>query len=76
MLAGIVIQLIGMTIYLIFAIEFGLRFFQDRPFDRPHSEMIRGTHTFDKPMKQMIGAMLFATFALYIRYVHHLSLSD
>jgi RTA1 like protein len=76
MLVGICLQLIGLTAYSALAIEFGARYYYDRPMPRHESEMLRGSHKFTKSMSRLVQVMLFATIVLFIRYVNDTVLAE
>jgi len=72
MLGGIALQMIAITIYIGFAVEFFFRYFNDNPvYDTSASSVEGGKPTqLDKRMKIMIFGLMFSTICLFIRAVY------
>lgn len=70
MLGGIIFQMFAITIYTILAIEFLLRYINDKPFQRPDNEPPTGNYFLDKKMKAMLFGIAFSSLAIYIRSVY------
>ena len=64
----IVISPVSLTIYAICATEFFLRFFWDKPIRETLKEKSRDS--VNTGMKIMIGALVFSTTCLFIRYTN------
>lgn len=62
------LKVVAITLFAFTAAEFLIRFIKDKPFNRPTHLMIRGTHPFDIKMRTMVGAIVFATICLFIRW--------
>ncbi|KAF9238947.1 RTA-like protein [Melanogaster broomeanus] len=75
MLAGIIIQMFAITLFVIFASEFLYRYAYDQPFkvsandQERHQALSRGLGM-DKRMKFALYAMGFSTTCLFIRAVY------
>ncbi|KAI0788440.1 RTA1-domain-containing protein [Abortiporus biennis] len=69
MLAGIVFQMVSITVYITFALEFVMRYWYDRPI---HSK--KGTtheaHYLDRNIKQMLFGLGFSSTTIFIRSVY------
>ena len=70
MLGGIVFQMVAITIYMILAIEFIVRYLSDKPFQRPDNEPPTGNYFMDKKMKTMLYGCAFSSLAIYVRSVY------
>lgn len=70
MLGGIIFQMIAITIYMILAIEFILRYLGDKPFQRSDNEPPTGNFFLDKKMKLMLFGTSFSSLAIYVRSVY------
>ncbi|KAJ7247419.1 RTA1 like protein-domain-containing protein [Mycena haematopus] len=74
MLAGIIFQMISISIYILLAAEFFLRFFTDKPLGGRktayHSLGGRGRGELDQDLRIMIGALAFNTTCLFIRAIY------
>lgn len=70
MLGGIIFQMIAITIYMILAIEFILRYLNDKPFQRSYNEPPTGNYFLDKKMKMMLFGTSFSSLAIYVRSVY------
>jgi len=79
MLGGIVLQMVCITIYVILAAEFFLRFIHDKPLRGSPSSRKQEDVTvlLDKRMRIMIYGLIFNTTCLFIRAVYRtIELSD
>jgi len=65
MLGSIIFQLIAITVYMMFAAEFGLRFMYDKPIRG--RAIVETGYTLDRNMKQMLAALAFSSLCIYIR---------
>lgn len=70
MLGGIIFQMIAITLYMILAIEFLIRYINDKPFQRPDNEPPTGNFFLDKKMKLMLLGTSFSSLAIYVRSVY------
>lgn len=70
MLGGIIFQMIAITAYMIFAVEFIYRYLKDKPFQRPNNEPPTGSYFMDKKMKAVLFGSAFGSVALYVRSVY------
>jgi len=72
MLGGIVLQMVAITIYVLFAGEFFLRYFNDKPVRGKwtSTEAKRHSALMDKHMRIMIYGLIFNTTCLFIRAVY------
>ncbi|KAJ6517097.1 RTA1 like protein-domain-containing protein [Mycena vulgaris] len=75
MLGGIIFQMVTITIYILLASEFFLRYFTDRPLGGKeaayHSlNTSRGRGKLDRSLRIMIGALIFNTTCLLIRAIY------
>jgi len=65
MLAGIIFQLVAITVYMILAAEFVMRYLHDRPISG--RAVIDTGYTLDRNMKQMLAALAFSSLCIYVR---------
>ncbi|KAF8895227.1 RTA1-like protein [Infundibulicybe gibba] len=72
MLGGIAFQLATITIYVLCAVEFFIRYFKDAPLRTtlPYSPNEKSRGVIGKRMKVMIAALVFNTTCLFIRSVY------
>ncbi|CAK5272521.1 unnamed protein product, partial [Mycena citricolor] len=86
MLIGIIFQMVTITIYILLATEFLLRYFKDWPIggkqaeyhelsgglitSSPLGERSDGRGNFDYPMQIVVGALTFNTACLFIRAIY------
>jgi len=72
MLAGIILQMVAITVYVLFAGEFFLRYFNDNPVrgKLAGNEAKGPSALMDKHMKIMIYGLIFNTTCLFIRAVY------
>ena len=68
MLVGIVFQLVAITIYVMLAAEFIMRYLKKQPFKRAHNDPPTGNYVLDKKMKLMLFNIGISTLCLFIRY--------
>ncbi|KAF7985360.1 hypothetical protein HWV62_6587 [Athelia sp. TMB] len=70
MLGGIVFQMFSITVYVVCAIEFFWRFFNDRPVERGEDPKgaLRGTP--DRRLQVMMAALAFDTLCIFIRAIY------
>ncbi|KZT70110.1 RTA1-domain-containing protein [Daedalea quercina L-15889] len=65
MLAGIIFQTAAITLYMLLAMEFFLRYFYDRPIRG--RDIVNTGYALDSKMKQMIAALAFSSLCFYVR---------
>jgi len=70
MLAGIIVQMVSILIYMGFALEFVLRFLYDVPLKPNGRRDVHGTHYLDGNAKQMLFSLMFSSTAIFIRAVY------
>lgn len=75
MLIGIIMQMVAITLFIVFASEFLFRYTTDRPLKKPADELERHQalayqHGMDPRMKISLYAMAFSTTCLFIRAVY------
>ncbi|KAJ7090761.1 RTA1-like protein [Mycena belliarum] len=70
MLAGIVAQLVTITVYILCAAEFFVRYAMDRPVKKYSSVPGKHTFTLTPRMRYLIGGMCFNTTCLFIRAIY------
>ncbi|KAL4076751.1 RTA1 like protein-domain-containing protein [Scleroderma yunnanense] len=75
MLVGIIMQMVAITFFIIFASEFLIRYSNDRPLKKPADELERHQALayklgMDPRMKISLYAMAFSTTCLFIRAVY------
>lgn len=76
MLAGIVFQLVAITVYMLLAAEFILRSVYDRPIKAGDSNGRRNADM-DRKMKAMLAALAISSVCIYIRsYYRTIELAD
>ncbi|THH01813.1 hypothetical protein EW026_g958 [Hermanssonia centrifuga] len=78
MLAGIAFQLSAITIYVMLAAEFVMRYLWNRPLRSVHGEKeITGAQILDKKTKLMLLSLSFSSLTIFIRSVYRtIELSD
>lgn len=69
MLGGIIFQMIAVTFYMILAVEFIVRYVNDKPFQRANNQPPTGNYFLDKNMKTMLSGLAISSVLIYIRYV-------
>lgn len=70
MLSGIIIQMIAVTIYMILAVEFVVRYLRDKPFQRPNNQPPTGNYHLDPKMKSMLFGLAISSILIYIRSIY------
>ncbi|GJE99943.1 RTA1 domain-containing protein [Phanerochaete sordida] len=69
MLGGIVFQLVAISVYMLLATEFVLRYLKDRPV-RPALVAAVGPRTLDTRMRLMLFGLGLSTLAIFIRSIY------
>ena len=70
MLGGIIFQMVAITLYMALAIEFLVRYLNDKPFHRDNNLPPTGNYYLDKNMKMMLIGIATSSILIYIRYVY------
>jgi hypothetical protein len=70
MLGGIIFQMVAITFYMALAIEFVVRYLNDKPFQRANNLPPTGNYYLDKNMKMMLIGIATSSILIYIRSVY------
>jgi len=70
MLGGIIFQMIAVTFYMILAVEFIVRYVNDKPFQRANNQPPTGNYFLDKNMKTMLSGLAISSVLIYIRSMY------
>ncbi|KAH9917421.1 RTA1-domain-containing protein [Fomitopsis serialis] len=65
MLAGIIFQTAAITLYILCAVEFFLRYFYDKPLGG--RENVKTGYLFEGKLRQMVIALIFSSLFFYVR---------